>query len=82
LLVQARASLNTPCPWFFPFPSHWQALNEWRAAFDLQLFIAVIEQDQHSRHPQISPYLASIGIAQARYIEGMLGHNVGWFDFF
>jgi hypothetical protein len=82
LLAQARASLETPCPWYFPFPSHWQALNEWRAVFDLQVFIAVIEQDQHSRHPQIPHALATIGIAQARNIEGMLGHNVGWFDFF
>jgi hypothetical protein len=46
------------------------------------VFIAVIQQDQHSSHPQIPGYLASIGIQQARDIESLLGHNVGWFDFF
>jgi hypothetical protein len=82
LLYQARSSLETQRPWFFPFPQQWQALNEWRATYYLQVFIAVIQRDQHSSHPQIPGYLASIGIQQARNIESLLGHNVGWFDFF
>ena len=81
LIYEARVALQEPRPWCFPFPSLWQALQQWRAETYLHLFVAVIQQDQHSRRPEIPPGLANAGIQIAMSIEAMLQHHPGHIDF-
>jgi len=81
LIYEARVALQEPRPWCFPFPSLWQALQQWRADTYLHVFVAVIQQDQHSRRPEIPPGLANAGIQIAMSIEAMLQHHPGHIDF-
>jgi hypothetical protein len=70
-------SLQTPPPWFFPFPSLWHTFEIFRAEADLHVFVGVIVHDQLWGHPQIPPYLAHAGIQLAKSIEAMLGRELG-----
>jgi hypothetical protein len=73
---EARRALETPPPWFFPYPSLWNEFQQFRASGDLHVFVAVIELDQLTHH-QIPPGLAHAGIQLAKAIEALLEHNFG-----